>query len=100
MNNEILTQTIARYVMSLYSASQATHYAEDRPLYRIYLEQAGVLLALSVTDADQKEIQRYIGQHERTWGYTFLQDPVYKEPEGAWQEVKRIASRTIGPADK
>lgn len=90
MNMNIIIHSLAVYVLSLYSASKDTHYAEDRPLYRMYLEQAGVLLALAVTGVRRDQLISYVEQHERTWGHTWLQDPVYKGPIEAWAEVKHV----------
>jgi hypothetical protein len=56
----------------------------------MYLEQAGVLLALAVSGVKRDQLEKYFEQHERTWGNTWLQDPVYKGPIEAWAEVKRV----------
>jgi hypothetical protein len=87
---DAVTDSLARYVLSLFQASEGTHCAEDRPLYRMYLAEAGVLLALAATGVERDRLQRHMAQHERLWGQTWLQDPVYEGPRLAWQEVKRV----------
>jgi hypothetical protein len=87
---DAITHSLARYVLSLFQASEGTHRAEDRPLYRMYLADAGVLLALAVMGAERDHLRRHMEQHERLWGQTWLQDPVCEGPSLAWQEVKRV----------
>lgn len=87
---DAVTHSLARYVLSLFQASENTHRAEDRPLYRMYLSEAGVLLALAATGVERDHLLRHMAQHDRLWGQTWLQDPVCEGPSLAWQEVKRV----------
>jgi hypothetical protein len=87
---DAITHSLARYVLSLFQASEGTHRAEDRPLYRMYLAEAGILLALAAMGVERDLLRRRMAQHERLWGQTWLQDPVCEGPSLAWQEVKRI----------
>jgi hypothetical protein len=92
---DALTHTLAQYVLSLFQASEGTHRPEDRPLYRMYLAEAGVLLALAAMGAEREHLQRRFEQRDRLWGQTWLHDPVFEGPSLAWQECKR-ADRTEG----
>ncbi|HSF31439.1 MAG TPA: hypothetical protein VLK82_13335 [Candidatus Tectomicrobia bacterium] len=92
---DALTQTLAQYLLSLFRASEGTHRAEDRPLYRMYLAEAGVLRALAVMGAERERLRRHFAQHGRLWGQTWLHDPVYEGPSVGWQERKRVY-RTTG----
>jgi hypothetical protein len=86
---DAITHSLARYVLSLFQASEGTHRAEDRPLYRMYLAEAGILLALAAMGVERDLLRRRMAQHERLWGQTWLQDPVCRGPSLAWQEVQR-----------
>jgi hypothetical protein len=90
LSMDAVTHSLARYVLSLFQASKNTHHAEDRPLYRMYLAEAGVLLSLAATGVERDHLRRHMAQHERLWGQTWLQNPAYEGPGLAWQEVKRV----------
>ncbi len=79
---------MADYVLSLKDAADSTHHAEDRSRYLSLIADAGVILALLVTGADQKTIEKSIEKHERLWGQTWLQDEVFQKPLSEWQVVK------------
>lgn len=79
---------IAKYILALNEATEKTHHAEDRPIYRLYLSDAAVLLALAETDASLDTLSEAIKNHERLWGQTWLVDEIFKGPSSAWQLVK------------
>ena len=83
-----MTKELAEYVLRLRDAAGATRRAEDRPIYEKLLADAGVLLALAETVTDQNAIANAVASHERLWGHTWLQDPVFEKPSAAWQKVK------------
>ena len=78
----------AIYILELRDAAGATHQAEDRPIYEKLLADAGVILALIETNADNATISSAIASHERLWGHTWLRDPVFSGPAKAWEMVK------------
>jgi hypothetical protein len=56
----------------------------------MYLDEAGVMLALAVTGTGREHLQRRIEENERLWGQTWLPDPMYEGPSVAWQECKQV----------
>ena len=84
--------TIAQYVLSLKTARDTTHRAEDRAIYEEYLADAAVILALAESEAPITLIAEAIRKHERLWGHTWLNDDMCKEPSVKWQAVKRCAA--------
>ena len=83
-------KTRARYILDLSESLSNTHRAEDRPIYEAYLADVAVLFALVVEGTDREIIQKHIEQHERLWGHTWLQDPVYGKPRGSFDKVKEL----------
>jgi hypothetical protein len=87
---DALTRALAENVLSLFRASEGTHRAEGRPLYRMSLAEAGVLLALAAVGTEHEHLRRRFEQHDRLWGQTWLHDPVHEGPSSVWQECKRV----------
>jgi hypothetical protein len=83
-----MNREVAEYVLALRDAAGATRQAEDRPIYAKLLADAGVILALVDTGADPTIIADAATAHERLWGHTWLQDPVFEVPSKAWQEAR------------
>lgn len=83
-----MNKLAAEYILKLRDAAVATRQAEDRSIYAKLLADAGVILALIETGADQDVIAEAVGTHERLWGHTWLQDPVFEESSNAWEKVK------------
>jgi len=83
-----MTKALADYILKLSEAAANTHFAADRPLYENYLADAAVLLALVVRCAEPSQIDEAVKRHERLWGYSWLQDDVFKNPADAFKEFK------------
>jgi hypothetical protein len=88
-----LGSKLAAYVLCLESCLERTHRAEDRSIYVKYLAEAGGLLAACVAGAPMPELVSRVSSHERLWGYTWLQDPVYREAAAAFAEAKEELRR-------
>jgi len=86
-----MKKTCARYVLQLSESAAETHRAEDRGIYRSYLADAAVLLALIVSGAAHAEIVGKMEQHERLWGHTWLQDPAWEPARAAFDELRNKA---------
>lgn len=84
-----LANDFADYVLKLSEAAKKTRVAEDRQLYSKYKADAGVLLALLVSDAERDVIVAAIESHERLWGHTWLQDDAFKKPAIALDVFKK-----------
>ena len=59
---------LATCILSLKSAPQKTHRAEDRPIYEKYLADAAVLLAMAEMNSSSEVIAEAIRSHDRLWG--------------------------------
>ena len=81
-------QSLVRYVLALEQSAEATARAEDRSIYNSLLADAGVILATALAREPQSNIASRISQHERLWGHSWLQDPVFQNASSAWQAVK------------
>ena len=79
---------LAAYVLRLERCLASTHRAEDRAVYQSYLADAAGILAASVLREPSAQIKSRIEAHERLWGHTWLQDPVYQEAANAWNAIK------------
>ena len=90
-----LEKALARYILYLSESSDATHRAEDRPVYTSYLADAAVLLALVVNGADKSKIEQHIKDHERLWGQTWPRDPVYKKPRESFENIKKLTGYAV-----
>ncbi len=88
--NMTIQSSLAKYILDLSESAAATHRAEDRPIYESYLADAAVLLAAVVAGKDKEEIEQHIERHERLWGQTWHQDPVYKKPAESFKKFKDI----------
>jgi hypothetical protein len=84
-----MQEEFARYVDVLMECSEATHRAEDRGVYIRYIADAGALLADMVLNQDKEHIAKLIKEHDRLWGHTWLQDPVYEKASEIYQQFKR-----------
>jgi len=91
--NMQLSAKLAAYVMALEHCAANTHRAEDRPIYASYLADAAGLLAHSVAGSPLSTIQSRISAHNRLWGYTWLQDPVFKPAADRFSEVEEELKR-------
>jgi hypothetical protein len=85
--------SLVKYVLALEQSAQATAKAEDRPIYNSLLADAGPILAMALVRADQSNVAARISQHERLWGYSWLQDPVFQNASDAWLAVKLAYAR-------
>ncbi|NII10135.1 hypothetical protein [Oleiagrimonas sp. C23AA] len=81
-------QSLVKYVLALEQSAEATACAEDRSIYKSLLADAGPILATASALDAQSNIAPRIFQHERLWGYSWLQDPVFQSASDAWQAVK------------
>ena len=81
-------QSLVKYVLALEQSAEATARAEDRSIYKSLLADAGVILATALAREPQSSIPSRISQHERLWGHSWLQDPVFQKSSDAWQAVK------------
>jgi hypothetical protein len=86
---------LAEYVLQLSDAEEHTHHANDRPLYRIYLADAAVLLASVVVDEATERIDARIANHERLWGTTYLAGPEHSLIWKAWEAFKESRATPI-----
>jgi hypothetical protein len=82
-----MVDLLANYVLQLGSAAESTHEANDRPVYRILLAEAAILLASAVKGASAKELVSLLQQHERTRGNTWIRGPEHAVIENAWEAV-------------
>jgi hypothetical protein len=85
-----LKRAMAAYVRTLEDCLANTHRAEDRSIYERYLADAARILAACV--AGEPNVVWRIEAHERLWGHTWLQDPIYRKAESAWHTVKEQAN--------
>lgn len=90
-----IEKAVVRYILDLSESADATHHAEDRPVYESYLADAAFLFALVVDGAEKAKIEEYIQGHERLWGHSWLQDPVYKKPRESFEKIKKLAGYKI-----
>ena len=84
---------VAEYIFALRDAADATHQAEDRPIYERYLAEAAVLLALIEKDSSKDVIANAVQGHERLRGHTWLQDPIFEKSSKIWEKVKKCISK-------
>lgn len=82
-----MQKRFARYVFALRDAAEKTRVANDRPIYRMYLAEAAVLLASAVKGVSEAELLSLVSDHERTRGHTWLQDPEREEADAAWRAI-------------
>ena len=82
------TQSLVKYVLALEQSAEATARAEDRSIYKSLRADAGSILAVALAGDTQSKIASRISQHERLWGHSLLQDPVFQNASSAWQAVK------------
>jgi hypothetical protein len=87
-----LKRAISAYVRTLEDCLANAHVAEDRSIYEKYLADAAGILASCVAGEPIANVARRIEAHERLWGHTWLQDPIYRKAESAWQTVKEQAN--------
>ena len=87
-----LKRAMSGYVRILEDCLANTHRAEDRPNYEKYLADAAGILASCVAGEPIANVVRRIEAHERLWGHTWLQDPIYRKAESAWHTVKEHAN--------
>jgi hypothetical protein len=88
-----LQSALASYVATLERCLASTHRAEDRCLYEKYLVGAGTLLAACILGEPIDALNDRIKDHDRTWGHTWLQDPIYREAASAWSAAKEEARK-------
>ena len=82
-------KTLAQYVLALEQCARSTKRAEDRPLYEALLADAAGVLAAAVTPETTAAITARVAAHERLWGHTWLQDPVFSDASSAWANAKK-----------
>jgi hypothetical protein len=85
-----MQEEFAKYVEALAQCAASTHRAEDRSLYTSYLADAAGILAAITLAKNREHIAKLIKQHERLWGNTWLQDPVYKNASVVYEQFKRM----------
>ena len=81
---------LADYVLCLSESLEHTHHANDRPLYKMYLASAAVLLASLVSGSESSQLQARISDHERLWAQTFLAGPEHAAIAESWQKFKSL----------
>ncbi len=74
-----LKRAMSAYVRTLEDCLANTHRAEDRSIYEKYLADAAGILASCVAGEPIANVVRRIEAHERLWGHTWLQDPIYRK---------------------
>ena len=84
-----MNEDFAKYITDLQYCMENTHQAEDRHLYTKYLAEASYILAEITLGANKARIVELINGHERLWGNTWLQDPVYERASKTYQEFKQ-----------
>jgi hypothetical protein len=91
MRMDQTSSELAKYVLALHDGAERTRRSEDRPLYRLLLADAAVLLALAVSDPPAPgQLGAAVRQHERLRGQLYLVDAVQGESESAWELVGRL----------
>jgi hypothetical protein len=88
-----LDSKLAAYILCLESCLEKTHRAEDRSIYVRYLADAAGLLAACVAGEPKPALASRVESHERLWGQTWLQDPIYREAAAAFGAAKEEISR-------
>jgi hypothetical protein len=83
-----MNEEFAEYVDVLMQCSEETHRAEDRSPYVHLIADAGAILADMVMNKDKKHISKVIKAHDRLWGHTWLQDPVYEKASRTYEAFK------------
>ena len=88
-----IRQSLAEYIAAVSDAAERTHSAADRPVYRIHLANAGVLLARAVRGESVAQLAEGLKEHDRLRSNTWLEGPERTATDAAWE---RIASSTPG----
>ncbi len=88
----LLKRAMSVYVRTLEDCLANTHQAEDRSIYEKYLADAAGVLGSCVAGEPLANVVRRIEAHERLWGHTWLQDPIYRKAASAWRTVKEQAN--------
>jgi hypothetical protein len=84
-----MKKLLAEYILALNNAAKATHYTADRPIYQMYLVEAGVLLALLEKETTKETLTEAMSAHECLRGNTWLQDPIFQESSTIWEKIKK-----------
>ena len=96
MQSMALDSKFAAYILCLERCLEKTHRAEDRSIYEKYLVDAAGLLAACVDGVPIPELVARVELHERLWGQTWLQDPIYREAAESFatakDELRRVAA--------
>ncbi len=87
-----MKKEVAEYILALRDAEDVTRYSADRPVYKSYLANVAVLLALLENKASQNVIAEAVALHERLRGQLWLEDPVEKKSSECWEKVMKYFS--------
>ena len=83
-----MNEDFAKYIEDLHFCAANTHRAEDRELYSKYLAASAYILAELVLGANKNRVLELIKDHERLWGNTWLQDPIYERASKSYNAFK------------
>lgn len=93
MNKDSLSSALSRFVSETKHLMDATHEAEDRRIYEMYLAYAGVILAKVI---QEQGVGNEISSMERLFGNTWLKDgDAYSKLYATWDEFKRLLTQSI-----
>ncbi len=86
-----MKKVLAEYIMCLSNCLAQTKKANDRPLYEMYLADAGVLLACLEIGANSSELRQKVDTHERLLTNTWISDDAaYKTFYDSWDKFKKL----------
>ena len=83
-----MSKIFEQYIQELHSACKSTHQAKDRHLYEKYLAEAGYILSEIISGVSETRIIELVQSHDRLWGNTWLQDPVFEKPSNTYQKFR------------
>ncbi len=93
MNRDAQIAALSRFILEIKRLQDETHYAEDRPIYGMYLAQAAIILAKV---AENRGVGDDVSTMERLFGNTWIKDSAaYNNAYSAWDDFKGLLTQSI-----
>jgi hypothetical protein len=80
-------EALMRYLAVLVECLDATHHANDRPLYEKYIVDAARIVGVLEQASEPGRLFEAVRSHERLWGHSWLAGPEYPRAYAAWRDV-------------
>ena len=93
MNKDSLSTALSRFVSEVKCLLEECYDTEDRRIFEMFLERAGVILAKVNQD---QNYENDVDTMERLFGNTWLKDgEAYSKAYATWDEFKRLLTQSI-----